>query len=306
MEYIFVVAGLVCLFFGGDWLVKGAIALSAKLGLPAFLISLTVVGFGTSMPELLVSVRAALDAAPGIALGNVVGSNIANILLIIGLAAFIAPMSATNNSSKRDLIVMLLAAIMLVAIVFTGTISFMLGALMFAALIAYLVLAYFQDRLIGAGEIEESIKNTTPLMVGLLLAAGLALLAGGADLLVRGATIVAKDWGVSDAIIGLTVVAVGTSLPELATSITAALKRQSDIAIGNVIGSNIFNILGILGITAMIAPIPVAERFIAIDGWVMLCVTAILFVILYLGKGINRITGAIFLFGYTAYLITMA
>lgn len=306
MEYIFVVAGLVCLFFGGDWLVKGAIALSAKLGLPAFLISLTVVGFGTSMPELLVSVRAALDAAPGIALGNVVGSNIANILLIIGLAAFIAPMSATNNSSKRDLIVMLLAAIMLVAIVFTGTISFMLGALMFAALIAYLVLAYFQDRLIGAGEIEESIKNTTPLMVGLLLAAGLALLAGGADLLVRGATIVAKDWGVSDAIIGLTVVAVGTSLPELATSITAALKRQSDIAIGNVIGSNIFNILGILGITAMIAPIPVAERFIAIDGWVMLCVTAILFAILYLGKGINRITGAIFLFGYTAYLITMA
>jgi cation:H+ antiporter len=306
MEYIFVAAGLVCLFFGGDWLVKGAIALSAKLGLPAFLISLTVVGFGTSMPELLVSVRAALANAPGIALGNVVGSNIANILLIIGLAAVIAPMSPTNSNSKRDLTVMLVAAAMLVAILFTGTVSFVFGLVMIVALLAYLTLAYFQDRAIGAGEIEESVKNTTPVMIGVLLAGGLALLAGGADLLVRGATVVATNFGVSNAIIGLTVVAVGTSLPELATSITAALKRQSDIAIGNVIGSNIFNIFGILGITALIAPIPVAERFLTIDGWMMLCVTAILFAILFLGKGISRIVGALFLIAYVGYMFTMS
>ena len=143
-------------------------------------------------------------------------------------------------------------------------------------------------------------------MIGVQLVAGLGILAGGADLLVRGATVVATDLGVSNAVIGLTVVAVGTSLPELATSITAALKRQSDIAIGNVIGSNIFNILGILGITALIAPIPVAERFVSIDGWVMLGVTAILFAILFLGHGINRITGALFLVGYAGYMVTMA
>jgi cation:H+ antiporter len=306
MEYFYVAAGLVCLFFGGDWLVKGAIALSAKMGLPAFLISLTVVGFGTSMPELLVSVRAALDNAPGIALGNVVGSNIANILLIIGLAGLIAPMSPTNGNSKRDLIIMLLAAAMLVAILFTGNIGLSFGLGMLAALLAYLTLAYFQDRQIGAGEIEENVRNTSPSMIGILLFAGLAFLAGGADFLVRGATVVAVDLGVSNAVIGLTVVAVGTSLPELATSITAALKRQSDIAIGNVIGSNIFNILGILGITALIAPIPVAERFVSIDGWVMLGVTTILFAILFLGHGINRITGALFLVGYAGYMVTMA
>jgi cation:H+ antiporter len=305
MEYIFVAAGLVCLFFGGDWLVKGAIALSAKLGLPAFLISLTVVGFGTSMPDLLVSVRAALASAPGIALGNVVGSNIANILLIIGLAAVIAPMSPTNGNSKRDLTVMLVAAAMLVAMLFTGTVSFVFGLVMIVALLGYLTLAYFQDRALGAGEIEESVKSTTALMIGVLLAGGMGLLAAGADLLVRGATVVATNFGVSNAIIGLTVVAVGTSLPELATSITAALKRQSDIAIGNVIGSNIFNIFGILGVTALIAPIPVAERFLTIDGWTMLCVTAILFAILFLGKGISRITGALFLIAYVGYMFTM-
>ncbi len=305
MEYIFVAAGLAGLFFGGDWLVRGAIALSAKLGLPAFLISLTVVGFGTSMPELLVSVRAALADAPGIALGNVVGSNIANILLIIGLAAVVAPMAPTNSNSKRDLIIMLVAAAMLLAILFTGVVSFVFGLVMVAALLAYLTLAYFQDRAIGAGDVEENLNNTTPMMIGILLIAGLGLLAGGADLLVRGATVVATDLGVSNAVIGLTVVAVGTSLPELATSITAALKRQSDIAIGNVIGSNIFNILGILGITAMIKPIIVAERFVAIDGWAMLGVTAVLFAILFLGKGINRTTGIVFLATYAGYMVTM-
>lgn len=306
MEYLFVAAGLACLFFGGDWLVKGAVGLSAKLGLPAFLISLTVVGFGTSMPELLVSVRAALADAPGIAIGNVVGSNIANILLILGLASAIAPMAATKGNSKRDLIVMLCASIALVVIMFTGFVSFAFGLILFIALIAYLTLAYFQDREIGAGDIEESVMNTSPLMIGVLIASGLALLAGGADLLVQGATVLATDFGVSNAVVGLTVVAVGTSLPELATSITAALKRQSDIAIGNVIGSNIFNILGILGITAMISPIPVGERFIEIDGWVMLGVTAVFFVNLIAGKGVSRILGLSFLIAYAGYMVTMA
>ena len=305
MDYIFVVAGLACLFFGGDWLVKGAVALSAKLGLPAFLISLTVVGFGTSMPELLVSVRAALADAPGIAIGNVVGSNIANILLILGLAATIAPIVSNNGNSRRDLTVMMGASIVLVAIMFAGIISFMSGLIMVIVLIGYLTVAYFQDRRIGAGDIDENVLNTSPLMIAALVLAGLGLLAGGADLLVRGATVLAAEFGVSNAVIGLTVVAVGTSLPELATSITAALKRQSDIAIGNIIGSNIFNILGILGITALIAPIPVAKRFVEIDGWVMLGVTIVIFSILFMGKGVNRGVGALFLTAYAGYMVTM-
>lgn len=306
MEYLFIAAGLFGLFFGGNWLIKGAIALSAKLGLPAFLISLTVVGFGTSMPELLVSVRAALADAPGIAIGNVVGSNIANILLIIGVAAVISPMTATSGNSKRDLSVMLIATVILVAIMFSGKVSFIFGLLMFTALIAYLILAYFQDRLIGAGEIEESLLNTSVLKIGILILAGLVFLAGGSDLLVRGATKLAKDFAVSEAVIGLTIVAIGTSLPELATSITAAFKRQSDIAIGNVIGSNIFNILGILGITALISPIPVSQRFIEIDGYVMLGATTLFFAILWVGKGVSRIVGLSFLIAYAGYMVTMA
>lgn len=305
MDYLFVLAGLICLFFGGDWLVKGAIALSAKLGLPAFLISLTVVGFGTSMPELLVSVRAALADAPGIALGNVVGSNIANILLIIGLSAVIAPIATTSGNSKRDNLVMLIAAFALVAMQFTGLISFGFGIIMLSALIIYLAVAYFQDRAMGAGELDESVLNTSQAKIASLLIFGLALLAGGADLLVRGATQIATDFGVSNAVIGLTIVAVGTSLPELATSITAALKRHSDIAIGNIVGSNIFNILGILGITAIISPIPVAERFQEIDGWVLLAATSIFVAILLIAKGLGRLIGCLFLAAYATYMVTM-
>lgn len=301
-----VAAGLAGLFFGGDWLVRGAIALSARLGLPAFLISLTVVGFGTSMPELLVSLRAAIANAPGIAIGNVVGSNIANILLIVGMAALIAPIRPATSKPGRDLVVMLVSATALVAMLQTGEIGLVFGAVMFFGLLAYLTVAYFQDRSNGNTDAALSISPESYMKIGLLIIGGLSLLALGADLLVRGATIVATDFGVSNAVIGLTVVAVGTSLPELATSITAALKKQSDIAIGNVIGSNIFNILGILGITAMIREIPVADRFRDIDGWIMLATTALFFVLLWFGKTLGRVWGAGFLAAYGAYMVTMA
>ncbi len=301
-----VVAGLVGLFFGGDWLVRGAVALSARLGLPAFLISLTVVGFGTSMPELLVSVRAALADAPGIAIGNVVGSNIANILLIVGVAALIAPIRPATIKPRRDLLVMLASTAVLAAMLQTGVINLPLGAVMICGLLAYLTMAYFQDRSISGSDVGPAISLESHGKIAFLIIGGLALLALGADFLVRGATIVATDFGVSNAVIGLTVVAVGTSLPELATSITAALKKQSDIAIGNVIGSNIFNILGILGITAVIAQIPIADRFRDIDGWIMLATTALLFMSLWLGKTLGRVWGAVFLAAYGAYMVTMA
>jgi cation:H+ antiporter len=258
------------------------------------------------MPELLVSVRAALADAPGIALGNVIGSNIANILLIIGVSALIAPIAATNSNSKRDVFVMSASSIALMAMLLGGSIGLVFGLLMFFSLIAYLVTAYLQDRGAGSKELELEISSTTKGKILVLIASGLILLAGGADLLVRGATQIATDFGVSNAVIGLTVVAVGTSLPELATSITAALKRRSDIAIGNVIGSNIFNILGILGITAIISPINVSERFQTIDGWVLLATTMVFAVILLIGKGLGRFIGCLYLAAYAAYMITMS
>lgn len=312
MEYLFVVTGLVCLFFGGDWLVRGAIALAGRMGLPAFLISLTIVGFGTSMPELLVSVDAALSGAPGIAIGNVVGSNIANILLIVGLAAMISPMRQIGQDSSRDFLVMCGSAVLLVAILLTGSVSFIFGLAMFGLLVCYLSVACLKDR----GKVEMDLIDNAddkradqapmgPVYAVGLVAGGLVALAGGANLLVDGATTIATAMGVSNAVIGLTVVAVGTSLPELATSVVAAIKRQSDVAIGNVVGSNIFNILAILGITAMIAPVPVADRFVETDSWILLAATFIFAAILIWRKNISRLTGAGLLASYAAYMVTM-
>nr|WP_321456545.1 calcium/sodium antiporter [uncultured Cohaesibacter sp.] len=305
MEYLFVLAGLAFLYFGGEWLVRGAIGVSRKLGLPAFLISLTVVGFGTSMPELLVSLKAAVGDYPGIVLGNVVGSNIANILLIVGLAAVIAPIKVSRDMSGRDAIVMVISAIALVAALAFKTITLLTGGAMLLALFAYLALAYLQDRKEGCSECDQIAVPLSTSRVVILLVIGLAMLVAGADLLVRGATTIASDLGVSNAIIGLTVVAVGTSLPELATSVVAAVHRRSDIAIGNVIGSNIFNILGILGITSLVSPIPVAERFFQIDGWVMLGATLALFGLLLFCRQIGRLAGSGFLLAYAAYVVSM-
>nr|WP_319486696.1 calcium/sodium antiporter [uncultured Cohaesibacter sp.] len=306
MEYLFVLVGLVCLFVGGEWLVKGAIGVSQKLGLPAFLISLTVVGFGTSMPELLVSLKAAIGHFPGIVLGNVVGSNIANILLIVGLAAMIAPIRLRAEICRRDSAVMLAATASLTVALSLHAINQWIGCAMLLSLTAYLVIAYLQDRKTGYSEYDAQRPSLSMVRIVALLAIGLVLLVAGADLLVRGATTVASDLGVSNAVIGLTVVAVGTSLPELATSMVAALHRRSDVAIGNVVGSNIFNILGILGLTSIVSPVPVADRFAYIDAWVMLGATVILFTLLMFSRIIGRIIGAFFLAAYAIYIISMA
>nr|WP_321463270.1 calcium/sodium antiporter [uncultured Cohaesibacter sp.] len=306
MEYLFLLAGLVFLFFGGEWLVKGAIGVSRKLGLPAFLISLTVVGFGTSMPELLVSLKAAIGDLPGIALGNVVGSNIANILLIVGLSAVISPMYVTRDISRRDTVVMLVTtAILAIALAFQA-IPAWFGGLMLLALFGYLTVSYIQGRKSGCCELDMMTDCLATWKILGFLILGLATLVAGAELLVRGATAVATDLGVSNAVIGLTIVAVGTSLPELATSVVAAMHRRSDIAIGNIVGSNIFNILGILGLTSIVSPIPVADRFAQIDGWVMLGATLALAILLLFFRHIGRPLGAMFLVAYAVYVISMA
>nr|WP_281379026.1 calcium/sodium antiporter [Aurantimonas endophytica] len=294
-------AGLVGLFLGGEALVRGSVGIARRMAIPPLLIGLTVVGFGTSTPELLVSVDAAWRGSPDIALGNIVGSNIANILLIIGLSALVWPIKVMGATLKRDTAVMTLAALALVPIFALGDMGRLSGFILFAGLVAYLVWAYVQP-----GEIvveEEGIKPPASALISVLwVIGGLVALMAGARFLVDGAVSIARDYGISEAFIGLTIVAVGTSLPELATSLIAAFRRQSEIAIGNIVGSNIFNILGILGVTAMIAPIPVASRFLTFDLPIMIALSLVLTGLLLTQKVIGRGVGVAMLAGYGAYV----
>lgn len=301
MDYLFVLAGLTGLFLGGEALVRGSVGIARRMAIPPLLIGLTVVGFGTSTPELLVSVDAAWRGVPDIALGNVVGSNIANILLIIGLSALIWPIRVIGATLRRDSGVMLGAALLLVPVLAMGVIGRAAGLVLVTGLMIYLVWACCRP---GTHEPEAEVAGAPAsiLRSALWVIGGLVALMAGARWLVDGAVAIARDHGISEAFIGLTIVAVGTSLPELATSLIAAFRRQSEIAIGNILGSNIFNVLGILGVTALIAPIPVAPRFPAFDLPVMIAVTLLLGVLLVSRPVIGRGAGLVLLAGYAAYL----
>lgn len=300
-------AGLVGLYFGAEWLLRGAIAVAQKLAIPTLIVSLVIVGFGTSMPELLVSVRAALTGSSDIALGNVVGSNTANILLIIGACAMIFPITHWDKGVKRDTYVMIAAALLLLGLVQFEAIGRIAGLLMVVGLIAYIVYAYVQGKESMEELADEEVKHETlgTGFMALLIAGGLATLFVGAELLVRGATNLARDFGVSEAVIGLTVVAVGTSLPELATGIMSALRKHSDIMIGNIVGSNIFNILFILGVTSVIQPIAVAPRFGEFDVPVMLGVTIGFAFLLLSHLGVRRLTAGAMLVAYVGYTLAL-
>lgn len=292
--------GLALLFLGGDFLVRGAVVLAARLRISPLLIGLTVVGFGTSMPELLVSLNAALAGLPDVAIGNVVGSNTANILLILGLALVVAPLSSRLPGLRRDLLAMLASAALLALIAPGGVLRPWHGLLFLALLAAYLTYSAIRGRSQGATLPDTGTALTLWQMLG-FIAAGLAALVFGADFLVQGATSLAVRIGVPDAVIGLTIVAVGTSLPELATSVVAALKRQPEIAVGNVVGSNIFNILGILGVTAVLAPIPVAPQMARFDIPVMLAVTLVIAALLAVAPRVPRLVGLALLAAYGWY-----
>ncbi len=300
MDWLVILAGLAGLFLGGEGLVRGAVGIAQRFALPPLLIGLTVVGFGTSTPELLVSVDAALRGVPDIAIGNILGSNIGNILLIVGLSALVWPIRVRGAALWRDTAVMTLAALVLVPLFWLGQVGRGSGALLVALLAAYLIRAYLRP-----GESQEeaeaapvpTIRASTLWLVG-----GLGALMIGARFLVDGSVSIARSHGISEAVIGLTIVAVGTSLPELATSLVAALRRQSEIAVGNIVGSNIFNILGILGVTAVIAPVPVAGRFLGFDLPVMIAATILLSGLLVLRQGIGRGMGAGLLLAYGAYV----
>jgi len=304
LEYLSIAAGLIGLFLGGEALVRGSVGLAQRLGLPPLLIGLTVVGFGTSTPELLVSVDAALRGVPDIALGNILGSNIANILLIGGITSLIWPIRGKPVGLWRDLTVMILATLALTPILLGGQVIRVVGLVLLLSLVAYLVWSYRQAGGPCAEDTETDLPDVParPFVAPALIGAGLLGLMIGARLLVDGAVSVAQGLGVSDAFIGLTIVAVGTSLPELATSVIAAYRRQSEIAVGNIVGSNIFNVLGILGATAVIAPIPVASRFALFDLPVALAAAVTFSVLLLWRAGVSRGAGVLLLLAYAAYV----
>lgn len=308
MVYFILLSGLGILLLGGKFLVDGASSIAAKLGLSAGLIGLTVVAFGTSAPELLVSVNAALKGTSDIAIGNVIGSNIANISLVLGISAILFPIVLHINVLKLDYLFTLLSSSLFFILSYNNVISRLEGLIFVALLI--LVNLYIFKKLKGTEpELteEEALllkKESTWKAVGFIVL-GIAGLYFGSDMFVDSAVEISRVFGVSERIIGVTVIAIGTSLPELTTSVIAAINKKTDIAIGNILGSNIMNVLGIIGVTALVQPIPVSQQFLNQDFIWMLALTVILFPILRLRLNVSRWEGGFLVLFYAIYLYTI-
>jgi cation:H+ antiporter len=311
MEFLAAGLGLVILLLAGDALVRGAVNVSLRLGVPALIVSLTIVAFGTSAPELLISVQAIHDGVPGLALGNVVGSNTANILLVLGMPALIAGLDTASCDSRKSYVMMIGASLLFIAMAFTGQFTWMHGLLLVGAL-ALTLLDQAREALAHKREndkavVDDDLEGADPTMpwwkIGVFLALGLVGLPLGAEILVEASTVIARDFGVTETVIGLTIVAIGTSLPELATTVVAALRRQADVALGNVIGSNMFNLLGIIGVASFFGNIPVDRQFLDFDLWVMLGASLVLAPFVF-SRHLNmtRPWGAALIAAYCAYL----
>lgn len=312
LDLLLVGGGLALLIVAGNALVRGAVNLALRLGVPTLVVGLTVVAFGTSAPELIVSVEAVLKGQPGIALGNVVGSNIANVLIVLGLPAVISAIHCTNGAMRKSAWMMLAASVAFIALAHLGPIRWPHALVLLTGLALMLAQAYrdtLAHRADGAAAGDEPLEGADPTMpwraIVLFLAVGLVGLPVGADLLVDGATGIARGFGVSETVIGLTLVAVGTSLPELATTVAAAMKRSADVALGNVLGSNIFNLLGIIGIAGLVGPMAVPAELLARDLWVMLGAAVLVLPFVLGGRTIGRLEGAGFLALYGAYLVVL-
>jgi cation:H+ antiporter len=315
--------GLVLLTLGGEFLVRGSVRVAERLGVSPLLIGLTLVGFGTSMPELMTSVQAALIGSPGIAVGNIVGSNIANILLILGAAALIWPIQVPAKALRRDGMLVAATAALLAAVGLLWTLDRLVGAVFLVGLIGYIVYAFRTERTGTADhtaafdkalaleglhavthpEAPRTGRTGRALLVPIALAlAGLVLVMIGGGVLVDAAVGLARVYEISEAVIGLTIVAVGTSMPELVTSIVAAVRRQAEVALGNVLGSNIYNTLGIGGATALISPNMVPVEIAHFDAFVMLAASVLLLLFARSGWRIGRREGGLLLAGYGTYV----
>ncbi|MEW5422318.1 calcium/sodium antiporter [Amorphus sp. 3PC139-8] len=305
-----ILVGVVGLLAGGEILVRGASKLAVRLGMSPLVVGVTVVGFGTSVPELVTCLEAAWRGAPGIAIGNIVGSNIANIMLILGVAALMRPFAVSRQAVVRDGGLVIATSLAFTFAALTGMLERWMGAVFVAGLCAYLVWLYFSEKQPSGEKIPvEGEPVPTPseltgswLLDLVLVVGGCALVVLGANFLVDGAVELARMFHVSEDVIGLSLVAVGTSLPELATSIVAAVRKQSEIALGNVLGSNVYNVLGIGGITALVHPIPVSASMLAFDFPVMVGVSVAMVLMVRSGARLSRVEGGVLLAAYAGYI----
>ncbi|NBQ82681.1 MAG: sodium:calcium antiporter [Alphaproteobacteria bacterium] len=276
--------------------------MAKRFQLSNLLIGAVVIGFGTSTPELSASISAALKGAPDIALGNVIGSNTANVFLIAGMAGLLCPLKIPYANVHRDVVMMIVSSVMLVVMMWFETLDMITGVIFLLTLAGYIIWS-FQSSDDDVGNEVSTAKTYSTGMAFVLLAVGIATLTGGAAFLVDGVIGVARRFGISEAIIGLTVVAVGSSLPELATAIISSIQKQSEMVLGNIIGSSIFNVLAILGVTALIQPIPVSPQMMSFDVWVMIAATLLLTLLIVMGIKIGRRIGSLMVIGYLSYVI---
>ena len=305
LTYFLLILGLAILVIGGDILVRGAVSVAERFSISPLIIGLTIVSLGTSAPELFISVQAALAGSGGLAIGNIVGSNIANVLLVLGLPALIAAQSVKEDGIGRNILVMLGITVVFMGMLSTGSMGFLYGLILITLLTLFLWDQYktaIKSKEVPDYHDEVGEGPSSPKIAALFLIIGIILLPIGAQLTVNSAHTIALDWGLSDEIIGLTVVAIGTSLPELAASMMAVIRGNSNLAIGNVVGSNIFNIAAIMGVTLLIVPVPVGEHIIHVDMWVMFGVSVLLAAIAYFTNAITRFMGVVMLALYTSYI----
>ena len=306
MQILLLALGLLLLFGGGELLLRGSVALASNMRVSKLFISIFIIGFGTSLPELVASASSALKGAPSIALGNVIGSNIANILLIIGLAAALYRIKASSEAVHRDVFCMLGATAIFAALCALNYLNIYSGSLLVACMVAYLGWSFREDRRQSqsAADSEDNPDKSlpsTPIAL-LLIVIGLGSLLGGAEVLVEAAITLARAYGVSELVIGLSLIALGTSLPEVVMALVASLKKQSEMVVGNIVGSNIFNLLFILGATAILKPIPISPRVLTIDLWILLAATLLLAFLLLRRAHISRLPGLLMLGAYCMYI----
>jgi cation:H+ antiporter len=310
MAVLQVIAGFVLLLGCAEFLIRGAVAVARRLSISPLVIGMTVVAVGTSAPELVVCLNSALTGSPGIAVGNVVGSNIANVLLILGVAGLISPIAAQPKAFVRDGGMLFGCSLMFAILLWQGEIDMWSGILLLTLFFAFLGYAYRQGRQGAAGVAQAQVEEVNELanvprsgiLSWVFLLVGLLGILVGADLLVEGGVSLARSFGISEEVIGLTLVAIGTSLPELAASVLAAWRGHPDILLGNVIGSNFFNILGVIGVTAIASPLPVADQILSFDLWVMLGSSLLLIPFVLSGGRLDRREAGFYVFVYAAYI----
>ena len=299
-EFIIIPISLFLLYIGGVGTLKGVLAFAKRFNLSAILVSAVIIGFGTSLAELTVSIEAVLVNAPEIAIGNIVGSNTANILLVSTIAAMVSPIILKDLNINREISVMLLATLLLLFFKYIDFLNIITGFIFLLILVTYIIVSFKKGQNDNAE--PEALPNMPFIKALIYCVVGIILLVLGGWLLVSSSIEVAQSFGISEAVIGLTVVAIGTAIPELTTTIIAALKKQNNLIIGNILGSNIFNILGILGVTLLIKPIPVTEEMMNKGIWEMIAATILFILILKFTKSLNRVIASFMLISYVIYL----